>query len=114
MKYAKYVYKIHTKRNGKREIVAVSSYAGKTVKAKAVCNPDDNYNEEIGKEIARLRCAIKIDEKRAKRAKKEKDTLFKAEAELAKKLLKNSTYVTESIAQLEADKEELNKLISTL
>lgn len=114
MKYAKYEYKIHTKRNGKKEVVAISSYAGKTVKAKAICSPEDTYDEELGKEIARLRCAVKIDEKRARRAKKEKDALLRAEAELARKLLKNSNYVVDSIAQLKHDKKELEELISNL
>lgn len=52
------------------KIVAVSSYAGKTVKGVAKCDPRDEYNEESGKKLAALRCNLKVASKREARAKK--------------------------------------------
>lgn len=51
-------------------IVAVSTYAGKTVKGVAKCDPRDEYNETLGKKLAALRCNLKVATKREARAKK--------------------------------------------
>lgn len=53
---------------GKNIVVAVSSFAGKTVRGVAKCGPNDEFDVEKGKELARARCARKIAEKRHKRA----------------------------------------------
>ena len=50
------------------KIIAVSSYAGKTVKGYAKCHPSDTFDVETGKKLATLRCAQKIAEKRFNRA----------------------------------------------
>lgn len=55
---------------GKNIVVAVSSFAGKTVRGVAKCGPNDEFDVEKGKELARARCARKIAEKRFKRAMK--------------------------------------------
>lgn len=52
------------------KIIAVSSYAGKTVKGVAKCDPRDEYNEESGKKLAALRCGLKVATLREARAKK--------------------------------------------
>ena len=46
-------YKYVVKDN--KEIIAISTYAGKTVKARASCNPEDKYDEEFGKKLASAR-----------------------------------------------------------
>lgn len=51
-------------------IVAVSTFAGKTVRGVAKCAPNDTFNEERGKRLAAARCGVKISEKRLKRAEK--------------------------------------------
>ena len=50
------------------EIIAMSTYAGETVKGKAICHINDNYSEEAGTKLAMARCAEKIAIKRANRA----------------------------------------------
>ena len=50
------------------KVIALSRYAGKTVRGIAVCAPDDEFDIEKGKELARLRCAHKIAKKRFARA----------------------------------------------
>lgn len=50
------------------KVIAVSSYAGKTVKGVAKCSPEDTFDVEKGKQLAAARCNLKIAEKRVKRA----------------------------------------------
>ncbi len=52
------------------KIIAVSTYAGRQVRGVAICHPDDNFNLDIGKQIAAARCNYKIAEKRYTRATK--------------------------------------------
>lgn len=58
-------YKFYT--NGSR-VIAVSTYAGKTVRGVAVCHTGDEFSLEKGKKLAALRCAEKIAKKRVARA----------------------------------------------
>ena len=51
-----------------RKVIALSTYAGKNVRGIAVCAPEDEFDLDKGKEIARLRCAQKIAKKRLARA----------------------------------------------
>lgn len=59
--------------------IAVSTYAGKTVKGVAKTDPRDNYDANFGKELAAARCAAKIAKKRKARAGK---CLEKAQAKM--------------------------------
>lgn len=74
-------------------IIAVSSYAGHTVRGKAKCHPEDNYNEELGRELAASRCNAKIADKRYSnllrqyiKAKQEKDAAVVKFADYANRL----------------------------
>lgn len=60
--------------------IAVSTYAGKTVKGVAKTDPRDNFNADFGKELAAARCAAKVAKKRKARADK---CLAKAQAKMA-------------------------------
>lgn len=70
MKYSLDKYKFYQfkNENGGITIVAASSYAGKTVKGYAKCDPRDEFSVEKGKELAAARCNLKIAEKRKMRA----------------------------------------------
>lgn len=72
MKYSLDKYKFYQfkNENGGTTISAVSTYAGRTVKGYAKCDPRDNFNVEKGKELAAARCNLKIAEKRRDRASK--------------------------------------------
>ena len=50
------------------KIICISTYAKKAVKGIAKCAPNDNFDIEIGKKLAQLRCDKKIADKRANRA----------------------------------------------
>ena len=65
-------YKYYTMKNakGNNKIVAVTTYAGKTVRGVAVCDSKDTFDFEKGKELAATRCAYKVAMKRYGRAAK--------------------------------------------
>ena len=51
-----------------KRVVAVSSFAGQTVKGYADCHPNDQFNSAYGEMLAAARCAEKIVAKRCARA----------------------------------------------
>ena len=99
-------YRFYT--NGNR-IIAVSTYAGKTVRGVAICHPDDNFNLETGKQIAAARCNEKIARKRLERASAKAIAagvnLENAKAKLAKEqAYYNDAYIAYNEAGVEYDK----------
>ena len=61
-------YKFHVTPDHKT--IAISTYAGKTVRGIAKTDPRDEYDEKFGKELAAARCAVKVAKKRQTRANK--------------------------------------------
>ena len=51
-----------------KKVVAVSTYAGRTVRGVAVCHPDDKFDVEFGKRVAAAKCNERIGAKRLARA----------------------------------------------
>ena len=104
-------YKYYTNGN---QVICVSSYAKIPVKGVAKCSPEDVFNEEIGKQLARLRCDAKIAKKRVKNAKNDR--------ELAAKWCNNALdyygrcgkYYNKSLEEAMAVTEELNNFINNL
>lgn len=70
MKYSldKYKYIVHKTKEGKTRVIALSTYAGKTVRGVATCFPKDEFDLEKGKKLAAAKCGLRVAEKRAKRA----------------------------------------------
>ena len=50
------------------KVICISTYAKKVVKGIAKCSPNDKFDLEFGKELAKLRCDVKVADKRADRA----------------------------------------------
>lgn len=51
-----------------KKIIAISTYAGRTVKGVAKCHPNDKFDVEFGKKLAAARCNEKVAGKRLARA----------------------------------------------
>lgn len=102
-------YKIFT--NAVNNVIAVSTYAGKTVKGVAKCDPRDTFDINTGVKIAEARCAKKVADKRLVRARKkyaEAEQKFKnAEAYLHKM----SNYVFDATKALEKAENTLNSIL---
>jgi len=112
MRYSldKYKFFQHPTKKG-TEIIAMSTYGGKTVKGKAICHPNDTFNEELGKTIAAARCNLKIANKRAKRARAQYDEAAKAYAAAYKRVKDMEEYFDDAAAEVA---EGRNYLISLL
>ena len=65
-------------KDSKGKVIAVSSYAGKAIRGVAKCNPNDSFDEDVGKQLAQLRCDVKIADKRIKRAQAQYDAATRA------------------------------------
>ena len=50
------------------KVIALSTYAGKTVRGIAKCHPNDTFDVEFGRKLAAARCNVKIAAKRAANA----------------------------------------------
>lgn len=110
----KYKYYTWTKPNGTKQVIAVSSYCGRTVKGYANCNPDDEFSLEKGKELAAARCNLKVAEKRLNRARSKQVKAFNEVTEKAVFLEKMNHYVTDSSIALEGAEMELENLLKNL
>ena len=67
MRKFEFTYKID---EGNKVVVALSSFAGKTITGVARCAPEDTFDIDKGKKLAAARCNLKIAEKRMKYAEK--------------------------------------------
>ena len=65
----KYTFVTHTRKDGRVETIAFSTFGGKSVRGKAICAEGDTFDEEKGKLLAAARCNAKVAAKRYNRAK---------------------------------------------
>ena len=59
------------------KIIAISTYAGKTVRGVAQCHPNDQFDIEKGKELAAARCDLKVRRKRLAAAQEKAEQAWK-------------------------------------
>lgn len=73
-----------------RKVVCSSTYAGKPVVGVAKCAPEDVFNVEYGKKLARLRCDLKVAKKRLKSEHRKFETAYNkmnlAQAEVRRRI----------------------------
>ena len=104
-KYAFYVSE------NQKQVIAVSTYAGRKIKGVAKCDPRDEFSLEKGKGLAAVRCALKIAEKRAKRAaRKYKEAIAESDARF-KYAQKMQDYLINSNNELLEIKEKLKTML---
>jgi hypothetical protein len=100
--------------NGNKQVIAISSYAGKTVKGVATCSPDDNFSQSSGEKLATARCGVKIATKRHKRA-TEKLEEAERQFEMAKTYLdRMKQYESDSKERMKKADKYLNSILSDL
>ena len=89
----KYKYIDHFNENGSREIVALSSYAGRVVKGYAKCDPRDTFDKEAGETLAAARCNFKVAKKRLANAQKKHAEAVKAYSDAMAQVTKMEAYL---------------------
>ena len=113
MSNGRYKYYNYEK-NGHKMTVCVSSYAGRSVRGKAICAADDTYCENAGKDLARARCDLIIAEKRAKRAEHKYAEAIEAVNKAVTFLKDMDSYLCDSKQAVKKAKDFLNLLESKM
>lgn len=96
------------------KVIAVSSYAGKTVKGVAKCSPEDTFDVEKGKQLAAARCNAKIAEKREKRAWEKVSEAEEAVNKASEYYDKMRVYCNDSVIAREEAETELDDILESL
>lgn len=104
-------YRYYT--NGRR-VIAVSTYAGKTVRGVATCDPSDEFSMERGKALAAARCALKIAGKRYDRATRKTKEANEACHVAERHLEKMCEYLTDSERMLIQAEDNLEDILNAL
>ena len=110
MRKFEYKYKIDEE---KRTIVAMSTFAGKTVAGVARCAPADEFDIDTGKKIAAARCSVKVAEKRVKRAEDCYDYAVEAMKYWSDRVAKMKHYKDDAITAFEAAFDALTNIEET-
>lgn len=113
MKYPMEKYKFYQFKNhhGGITVVAASTYGKKTVKGYAKCNANDDFDFEKGKELAAARCALKIAEKRNKRASEKYMEAVQDMNNAINRFNDMKTYFMDSVDQVDEAIEKVNELL---
>ena len=92
-------------------VIAISSYAGKPIKAIASCHEDDTFDLEFGKNLASAKLDLKILERRLKDAVKQRDQLHVSTLLMADKAKKADERVQRIVDELVKSEYAYAKLI---
>lgn len=96
------------------QVIAVSTFAGRTVRGIAKCDPKDKFSLETGKKLAALKCNNKITAKRLKRAALRYVEAEKAVVAAQKHAECMKRYYMDAKAENKEAAEELRELLLTV
>lgn len=99
---------------GKNKIVAVSTYAGKSVRGVAKCDPRDEFDMEKGRALAAARCAERVATKRQARAKAEFNRAYANFTKAQKRLEDMNVYMVDSKKAVITAKENINTILKDM
>ena len=116
MKYSldKYKFYQYKDKNAKDTVAAASTYAGRTVKGYAKCDPKDQFSLEKGKELAAARCNAKIAAKRVKRASAKYLEAQKQLADARRFMARMTEYYTDAVDQLDEANEAIADMMKSM
>lgn len=96
------------------EIIAISTYAGKTVKGIAKCSDKDTFDEQSGKSLAAARCNMKVANKRVKNAEVRLDQAIRNLYDAKQYYTKMVEYYNDSLDDRHEAKQNLQKILEDL
>lgn len=99
---------------GRKIVSAVSTYAGRTVKGYAKCDPKDSFDLDKGKKLAAARCNQKVSRKRLDRAAEKYMEAARAADEAAVFFDKMKLYYMDSVDALDQATMEVNSLLESM
>lgn len=96
------------------KVIALSTYAGKTVKGIAKCHPHDieNYTLSDGMELAAARCGVNVAEKRVARATDKLNEALNVLNEAVKHYKNMHEYLNNAISSLHEAENHLDEIES--
>lgn len=101
------MYKYYT---GDNKVIAVTTYAGKTVRGIAKCDPRDKFDIDLGRELARARADVKVAEKRYDRASHKVDEALYARDEAERRVDDMYAYLDDAEYELSRARHFLDRL----
>jgi hypothetical protein len=110
----KYKFVFKTGKNGNHQVMAISTYGGRTVRGVASCAVGDEFSLDRGKELAAARCNLKVAQKRLKRAKSRKEDAMLDLRQAHIQADKMTSYVADSMANVYQAEDELNRILKEL
>ena len=116
MKTYKYNYDYYhfVNKNGGHTVIAASRYAGRVIKGYAKCDPNDNFDLEKGKELAKARCDEKIALKRRANAVKKYREAALAADEAHRRYNDMAKYFMDATDGVDAAKAKVEEILKTL
>lgn len=112
---AKYkFYNYEDKNTGSKVVICISSYAGKPVKGRAKCSPNDEFDLEAGKALAKARCDYAIAQKREKRALKKASEAYTAAIEASFNLDDMKIYYADAMHSRENAEKHIDDLLKNI
>lgn len=100
--------------SGKNEVVAVSTYAGKTVRGVAKCHADDEFDFSKGQKLAAARCHEKIAKKRLRRAERKMKEAYQQVTDAVEYYNRMVDYKKDSVEDLQLAQSEVITLLSEM
>lgn len=92
-----------------KKVIAISTYAGRTIKGVAKCHPNDEFDVEFGKKLAAARCNEKVASKRFQRAANKYNAAFDKLLEAEKEINEARAYLTDSHKALSEARREVRE-----
>lgn len=93
-------------------VIVISTYAGKTVKGIAKCNPNDKFSYVYGQRLARARCDAKISKKRYKNANSKAKAALEALNAAREYYNRMVEYEMDSFKAMDAARENLTNILN--
>lgn len=116
MNFSRDKYKFFTfkNQNGGTTVTAMSTYAGQKVKGYAKCSPNDNFDEETGKDLAAARCNYKVAMKRLARATDKYVEASAAAAAASAHFEEMKRYYMDAVDQVDNAREKIDSILNRL
>ena len=99
-------------RDSGNTVIVISTYAGKTVKGIAKCDPNDKFSYVYGQRLAKARCDAKISKKRYKNANNKVKAALEALNAAREYYNKMVEYEMDSFKAMDAAKENLTNILN--
>lgn len=97
-----------------KTVVCATMYKNERIRGVAKCNPEDDFNLDIGKVLAYVRCKQKLAKRKFAHAKRVYDNALSDEVRARKNVLKAFSFLHDSEEYMKRSNEEIIELTKML